>query len=361
MRRQVFYAGIFFICIDAAMTLGFGVALGRPDDPFRLPMALALGGLSFVLGAILLPLALTLWQAGYRVMPYFIAGVLFLGWWGNLASNAGFSAAMLQTEIISAANTNQVAADAREKVARLRKRDEELTKQIDFKPTFGGSEWLAPASYDAMIVRAKNETENGRNIFARSKGCTETTLASSQRVCQLIADATAAKANAEARLQWVAERKQIRAELKEAEKYSKENQVAVSSAASQAEFMARFVTASLKPGQTVMSWTTMFTALGISILISLVGWTLSAAAILLQDLRSERRPEPVQAPRYLPEPVALQTEPVPVRQAAQAARMDTYRRTTTAEEQQTDNLDRLRREMEQFLSARPELANRVSA
>lgn len=348
MRRQVLVAGMFFVFIDACMTFGFGMFTGA-DTVFKPVMAFALGGASAALGGLLVPLTAHLHNQGWRIFPYFICGVLFLGFWLNLASNAGFSAAMLQTEIIQAKNANTLAKDAREKVARLRKRDDELTRQIDFKPTFGGDEWLAPAAYDAIIMRAKNETERGRNIYQRSKECTDTTVASSQRVCQTIASALATKQNAIARRAAIDERRQVRAELKEAESYSKENQLAVSAGASQAEFVARFVTANLRPGQAVMDWTTMGTALAISFLISLLGWTLNAAAILLPAPTPAAATEPRRAPIALPaEPAPLDPHEAAQRAAERHSRMEVYRETTTIEKQRDDRNKQLWDSLEAF-------------
>lgn len=342
MRRQVLAAGMLFVAVDSLMTFGFGMFTGS-DVYFKPVMAVALGAASGVLGGILVPLTAYLYERGYRLFPYFLCCVLFIGFWLNLASNAGFSAAMLQTEIVQAKNANVLARDAREHVARLRKRDAELTARINWEPQAGGKVWLSPEAYDGMINAAKQETENGRNIWQRSKQCTNTTLESSQRVCQRIASLEATRANAMARTPLINERNQVRAELKDAERYSKQNQMAVSAGASQAEFVARFVTANLKPGQAVMDWTTMLTALAISFLISLLGWTLNAAAILLPaPERPEEQRAHVPQPRYLPaEPIALHAEDARQAQAERENRMEQYRMTTTFEERQAHNKSRL--------------------
>ncbi|MEY2961358.1 MAG: hypothetical protein RLZ60_1188 [Pseudomonadota bacterium] len=338
---------IYSILVNGSMLLTayFGWTLGGGWLPLQIVLALIFAVISRAVGKMFERAAYYRSQHdNIGWLRCIILGVMFAI--ANIVTDYGSSAAIRDANTVAAQNANALAKDTRGEVIRIEKRIAEIRAQTAWKTTY-----LAPSAYDALIAAAElvrdNESKRG--------GC--------GRICEAktkeLAELQAAKANAQHRLALKAEMVQLERELVEAKAKAADNKVESSAALAQVKAMVAWVGFDRNASEAKVFWgnnaimliTCVLTTLGIIYLATELG----------ADQPVERRPEPVHAPRYLPEPAALQTEPAPVRQAAQAARMDTYRRTTPVEEQQTDNLDRLRREMEQFLSARPELANRVSA
>lgn len=180
------------------------------------------------------------------MMAGLFAGVFFLY---DVATNFGTAALFRETEIVGATNKNTLAEDARNDVLRLESRISTIKQQTAWQ-----TKYLAPEAYDAEILKMKNETENGRNIFARSKECTDTTVASSQRVCQGIAEATANKSNALARQGLKSEMLTLERELMEAKARSAEKPTVASAAITHARNAGAFVTGQMKPDETTLFW-----------------------------------------------------------------------------------------------------------
>lgn len=289
-QRNIARAGVVFTITDAAMTAGFGwlVASSFIMKPVYFG---ALGALSYVL-AFLPVVAFALMARNYRSLAVLVLIIYAGGFGANFFSNYGLSAAVFKGNIIAADNANLLFDDARAKVIRLRKRDGELTAQINWKPKAGGEVWLAPKAYDDLIEGAKQKAEHGRNIFKRSKGCTDTTVKSSEVVCQLIKSLRATKENAIARNGLIEERKQIRAELKEAEQIASTRPKEMSIAANQSEYLARLFTQSLDPEQQVKDWTLIYVAVGISLLVSIFAHLCNLiSALNLADLSEPEEPQ----------------------------------------------------------------------
>ena len=157
-------------------------------------------------------------------------------------TNIGSVFAMRETEIVGVKNTNENAHNARDQVERIKKRMADIRGQTTWQ-----TDYLSPEAYDYEIAALQNETERGRNIYQRSKQCSDTTVKSSQRVCQAIASAQANKANATKRLELKAEMVQLQEELTQAKADVVDTPTVVSAAMTQVEKLTSLATLTLNP------------------------------------------------------------------------------------------------------------------
>lgn len=248
----------------------------------------------------------------------------------NILTDYGVSAAMRDQSIVQSSNQNALAKDARGEVKRLEKRIAEIRATTQWKTT-----WLSPEAYDAKILALKNETESGRNIFQRSKECTNTTVASSQRVCQAIAQATADKANAQNRLAMKAELVQLERELVEAKAQAADNQTVSNPAVAQIKSIVAWVGLSREASDNKVFWGNQ----GI-MLITCVLMTFAIIGLSIeQGLREGRHLEgdlaPVDHHPAPPRQLTTQAAPEPAERDAWRTH---YESRTTVVERQDDSL-----------------------
>lgn len=138
---------------------------------------------------------------------FFVLGCLF--GFLDAASNSGALFAMREGSKITAVHSTNVANDTRARVDRLRLRDEELTKQIDFWPTNELGLLMAPDAYSKPI-----ETQQFAVALESSKGgCRDRCLAEKHALTKLVQ----ARDLSIDRSKKITERDQIRKELVEAE------------------------------------------------------------------------------------------------------------------------------------------------
>lgn len=135
----------------------------------------------------------------------FAVGALLLA---NIATDYSASASLRNLTITKADNVNTVAVNARNEVSRIESKIKDLKGESAWR-----TKYEAPASYEAKISEQMQITDRGRNVFARTKGCTDTTLAVSQAVCQRIKQLEGDKANAERRQVVLAELKTLGEQL----------------------------------------------------------------------------------------------------------------------------------------------------
>lgn len=166
----------------------------------------------------------------------------------------------LQNNVQQTDNNNQRYADARAKIQRLRKRDKELTEQINFVPAVAGGIQLSPEAWGKKIETAKLRRDNE----AKRGGC--------GRICeqrtQELTDMQAAKVNASARLVAIEERKQIRSELAEAETFAAAKPKTISVAQTQAASIAQWFDQNLDVERSKKDWAMLYISAGISLMIS---------------------------------------------------------------------------------------------
>ncbi len=316
---------MLFSLTDAGMTACYGWLV--TTSMFMKPLYFgALGGLSFTL-AFLPVVAAALFgvgtvSRGVRRWFFNSLGVLVViiyagGFGANFVSNYGLSSAVFEGNITQANNANLLFSDARSKVERLRKRDVELTSQINFKPKVGGGVWLAPEAYDKLASAAQLIRDNE----AKRGGCGPIC----EQKTQELVDIQAAKENAIARQAAIAERKQVRSELKEAEEQAAKKPEQVSVAAAQVNALATLFTQTLSPEKSTKDWTLIYVAVAISLAISIFAH-LCNLVVALNLAKVEEEPE---QPKYaqngwLPDNRASEGRPVTPGTSVQDGQQQVY-------------------------------------
>ena len=263
----------------------------------------------------------------------------------NVVTDYGVSASIRDGSMIRSLNVNNTAKDARHEITRLKKRISEIRATTQWRSTY-----LSPDAYDAQVLALKNETERGRNIWQRSKECTNTTVASSERVCKAIAAAIAAKANASNRLSLKAELVQLERELVEAKARSSDNQAVSNPAIAQIRSVVSWVGLSKETSENKIYWGNQ----GIMLVTCLLMTAAIIALSIEQGLREGRHePEPQRRrppTRALPDATPLMAEATP--EAAAASRRDgmhVYEKTTRVETRKDDAFARMMREAAEAL------------
>ncbi|HAF39540.1 MAG TPA: hypothetical protein DCG72_11195 [Gammaproteobacteria bacterium] len=315
---------MLFSLTDAGMTACYGWLV--TTSMFMKPLYFgALGGLSFTL-AFLPVVAAALFGVGTvsrGVRRWFFNSLALLvviiyagGFGANFVSNYGLSSAVFEGNITQANNANLLFSDARSKVERLRKRDLELTSQINFKPKVGGGVWLAPEAYDKLASAAQLIRDNE----AKRGGCGPIC----EQKTQELVDIQAAKENAIARQAAIAERKQIRSELKEAEEQAAKKPEQISVAAAQVNALATLFTQSLDPEKSTKDWTLIYVAVAISLAISVFAH-LCNLVVALNLAKVEDEPESQHARNgWLPDARAAEGRPVPAGTSVQDGQQQVY-------------------------------------
>lgn len=191
----------------------------------------------------------------------------------NLLTDYGASSVIRDQTNVASANTNTKQTDLRDSLKRKRKELATLKKERAWHDTG----ILSPDAYDARVLALKNETENGRNIWKRSKECTNTTVASSQRVCQAIATALANKSIAQRRMELLPEIQAREAEISRLEKQFKSDGGFTSNPAiAQIKKMVAWATFSLDHSKAQISWgengLMLVTTIALTAAISFFGW-----------------------------------------------------------------------------------------
>jgi len=263
----------------------------------------------------------------------------------NILTDYGTSAAIRDASIVSSTNVNNTAKDARHEITRLKKRISEIRATTQWRSTY-----LSPDAYDAQVLALKNETERGRNIWQRSKECTNTTVASSERVCKAIAAAIAAKANAANRLSLKAELVQLERELVEAKARSNDNQAVSNPAIAQVRSIVAWVGLTKDASQNKIWWGNQ----GIMLITCILMTAAIIGLSIEQGFREGRHdPEPQRSrppTRALPDATPLMAEATP--EAAAASRRDgmhVYEKTTRVETRKDDAFARMMREAAEAL------------
>ncbi|MGI9521254.1 MAG: hypothetical protein ACR2PG_06345 [Hyphomicrobiaceae bacterium] len=260
-QTNIARAGLALTAIDAAMTASFGwmVASSSLMKPIYFG---ALGGLSTMLA--FLPVVAAAMFGRRSIALSFLGGVVVAiyigGFVANFFSNYGLTAAIFKSDIVAADHANRSRADARAMVQRLRARDAELTRRIALKPAIGPDVRLAPEAYAKLIETARLIRDNE----ARRGGCGPLCEAKTKE----LKDLEAAQANAVDRLAMIAERRQVRRALADAEVAAASHPPAVSVAKHQAEALASLLTQRLDLDKSVTDWTLIYVAAGISVLVS---------------------------------------------------------------------------------------------
>ena len=181
----------------------------------------------------------------------------------NLLTDYSASASLRDLTNVKADNETTIATNARNEVTRIETRLADLKGEKAWR-----TKYSAPDVYDAQINAQKQITENGRNIWQRSKECTDTTVASSQAVCQAIANLNAEKANAQRRQVVLAEISALDKELREAKADVAENGVASNAGLAPIAKLVSMVTLTLDNEKSDIQWGENFFVLFFTVVIS---------------------------------------------------------------------------------------------
>lgn len=321
-QRSIKFAGHVFTVTDAAMTAGFGWLVA--SSIYMKPVYFgALGALSYVL-AFLPVVAFALAARGYKPLAVVVMIVYVGGFGANFFSNYGLSASVFKGNIIAADNANRRYSDARFRVANLREREAKAAARVDFRPKVILSDTLQevtftnPKAYEGLIsayqTKATNEEKDRGGCGTKCEGFKTD-----------VANLIGAQKSAMDRTVAIAELKQIRSELSEAQKAADKTPKSYSIAANQSEYLARLFTQSLKPGETVKDWTLIYTAVGISLLVSIFAHLCNLiSALNLAGI--QQKPEPTHyAPNgWLPDTRADDGRPVAPGTSPQEGRDKVY-------------------------------------
>ena len=234
-RHPLFWVVVVSTAVSAGFTGYFGWSFGSVLGAIGLPTISAMVPMLWSLVAVL--------QVNRRNVAAGVIGVFALFFMiADALTNVGAVFAMRQSEIVGTQNNNLNAANARDQVERIKKRMEEIRARTTWQ-----TDYLSPDAYDHRITALQNETERGRNIYQRSKECSNTTLPSSQKVCQAIASAHADKANALRRLELKSEMDQLQQELNAAKVQVSETPTVISTTLTQVRKLTSLATLNLDP------------------------------------------------------------------------------------------------------------------
>ena len=203
----------------------------------------------------------------------------------NFMTDYGSTAAIFDMNVVASKNANTKAKDLRDSLARKRKELAAMKEERAWSDTG----LLSPQAYDAKVFALKNETENGRNIWKRSEQCQNTTVASSQRVCQAIATALANKAVAERRQVLLPEIQTREAEITSLEKEFRSSGTNFESSAVTAPIskLLMWITLTHNHDETQIMWGEagflLITTFIITAAISFFGWEMGQRDGALQD------------------------------------------------------------------------------
>lgn len=273
------------IVIGSALLTGvFGYTLGGSS--------IILGGVFFAIFAALSLLVPVLSEytgqqahAGNWRVASITGGFAAIFFLYDVATNFGTGAMFRELELTTASNANTKAKDVRNDVSRIQGRIDTIVKRTAWQ-----TDYLAPESYDSEILKFKSETENGRNIFQRSKECSNTTLESSQRVCQGIASALANKQNAIERKGLKAEMQQLERELADAKARSADTPTVASAAMTHARNAGAFITGSMEPSDKALFWSNYGLTFSAALMCSLAGFVTSLLLGWMQSPETDTLP-----------------------------------------------------------------------
>ena len=255
---------------------------------FQIASAAILGCVALGLGICVMRASRYLAGGDYARHLFMLIGVAFFMPL-NLITDYGASSVIRDQANVASKNTNTRAKDLRDGLARKRK---ELTA-LKEERAWTDTGLLSPQAYDAKVFALKNETENGRNIWKRSEQCQNTTVASSQRVCQAIATALANKAVAERRQVLLPEIQTREAEITAMEKEFKASDQGFTSnpAMAQIKKIVSWATFSLNHENSTITW-------GENAVMLIITITMTAAITIFGWEVGQRSGALSEAPQY---------------------------------------------------------------
>ena len=248
---SLFLLGAAFTVASAALSGYFGwLRAAGTIAPVQIASAIICGGIALALAMFITRRERLRYEGIKRNAAYRSAG--FAVWIlliANVTTDFMATQALFDLTSTRADNMNTEAINARNTVKNLQGRIDNLKAEAAFKTT-----WDSPAAFTARITQQKQITENGRNIWQRSKQCTNTTVASSQAVCVEIATLEANRENAKRRQVILAEIASLEKQLIEAKKVVRANKKEANAASTPVDNLTSMVLNALDPSKDAKKW-----------------------------------------------------------------------------------------------------------
>lgn len=294
-----------WILVGASMYLSgyYGWSLMLGEMPFAGIMFAVAAAVAFLV-SLLVRLAAFRYAQGNWV-GFVMAGVMAcVAIFFNIVSDYSSATILRDQYMTSVYNDNQVHDNAVAEAKRLETAIANLRAETAWK-----TKYESPETYSALITEQKQRTDRGRNIFERTKQCTDTTLPISEQVCREIARLEAQRANATRRQVILAELKTLGEQLATARAEAEANRKMTNPALAQTRAITSWFMLDRNSTEATDWWGGKSIMLYLTILltglITVLGW----------ELGSSRPPvvvEPPQRPRNRWIASEVPTEPIPL-------------------------------------------------
>ncbi len=256
MRRIIYNTDFSLFALGAAFTLasaglsayfGWLRAMGTVA-PVQIASAAICGGIALALAMFVTRRERLRYEG--RTPHFRSAGVaVFILLIANITTDFMATQSLFDLTSTRADNINTDAINARNTVRDLNDRVKDLKSETAFKTKFD-----APEAYTALINQQKQITERGRNIWQRSKQCTDTTVKSSQDVCVEIASLQANRENAKRRQVILPELAELERQLAAAKKVVAANRKEANAAVTPVDNLTGMLVNALDPSKDTRKW-----------------------------------------------------------------------------------------------------------
>ena len=340
-----------WILVGASMFLSgyYGYSLMLGEMPFAGIMFAVCASVAFLV-SLLVRLASLRFQRGEWVsfvMASVMAGIAIFF---NIVSDYSSATILRDSYMVSVYNDNKLHDNAVAEVARLEKAMGNLRAETAWRTKFE-----SPETYEALIVEQKQRTDRGRNIFQRTKGCTDTTLAVSEEVCREIARLEAQKANAVRRQVILAELKTLGEQLVTARTEAETNKKLTNPALAQTRAITAWFTLDRESSDGVDWWggksIMLYLTLLLTGLITILGWELGQARPVIAEPAPRPRARYITAENHEPEPIPLKPEPIAPPPGTHTSNTVVYSRSGSSHD--SEAIRRLMAELEQEFGLQP--------
>lgn len=242
-----------FTFISACLTAQFGYTVGIRESATTAWLYAFLGSVISVSVALFaFTTGLFSFKRRYVAMAFSLAiGAVFVFF--DIAGNFGIAAYTREGSSLVARNSNSAVAKREARIERLKS----LIAEAQSKPVYKAELRSAGAYRNHMVQLQNTLNKSGRNIFQRSKGCTDVTLPESQALCFEWSSAKQGLESSE-------EQTRLRADVVAWERQIGELEMAIianpqttSGAIAQSLLFARLWNQTLKPGEEAATWADM--------------------------------------------------------------------------------------------------------
>jgi hypothetical protein len=343
-----------WVLVGASMFLSgyYGYSLMLGEMPFAGVMFVVCAIVAFLV-SLLVRLASLRFQRGEWVsfvMASVMAGIAIFF---NIVSDYSSATILRDHYMTSVYNDNRLHENAVAEVKRLETAMGNLRAETAWRTKFE-----APETYAALITEQKQRTDRGRNIYARTKQCTDTTLAISEQVCREIARLEAQKANAVRRQVILAELKTLGEQLEVARTEAETNKKMTNPALAQTRAITAWFTLDRQSTDGVDWWGGKSIMLYLTVLltglITILGWELGQhrAPIVTPPHPERPRNRWISSENHGPEPIPLApADPPPLPPGHHTSNTVVYAK--TAKGYDSEAIKRLMMELEEEFGLQP--------